>query len=197
MVFAISRSGAVTMDSMLIAPSREGASRGMPRYSLHDDISALDPDDSAYRAVTDFERVSPFTVLPNCSIEAALDDMIRLNVHALLVTSDGIDGGDHHFAGLITSHEIHHMRSRMLHLSTASHGYERVLRVMDVMTPLQELPLVKYASLQDVTARDLYEMFQGTGLTHLLVIDRHGDDAAIVRGLVSRAHLAKRLGLSF
>jgi CBS domain-containing protein len=184
------------MDSLLIAPTRECPSLGMPQYSFHEEVSALHPDDSAYRAVTDFESVSPFTVSADCSIEAALNDMTRLGVHALLVTSDEENSEDHHFAGLITSHEIHHMRSRLLHLSTDSTGYERVLCVRDAMTPLDDLPLVKYASLRDVTALELYEMFQGTGLTHLLVIDRHGGKAAIARGLVSRAHLAKRLGLS-
>jgi hypothetical protein len=61
------------------------------------------------------------------------------------------------------------------------------------MTPWNELPLVQYESLQSLTAYDLFEMFQGTGLTHLLVVETHGDESALARGLVSRATLAKRL----
>jgi hypothetical protein len=61
------------------------------------------------------------------------------------------------------------------------------------MTPRNELSLVNYESLQTLTALDLYEMFQGTGLTHLLVVEMHGDDSAIARGLLSRAALTKRL----
>jgi hypothetical protein len=36
-------------------------------------------------------------------------------------------------------------------------------------------------------------MFQGTGLTHLLVVEIHSDEVTLARGLVSRATLAKRL----
>ena len=39
-------------------------------------------------------------------------------------------------------------------------------------------------------------MFQGTGLTHLLVVEIQGDDSTLARGLVSRANLAKRLRCS-
>jgi len=61
------------------------------------------------------------------------------------------------------------------------------------MTPWNELSLVKYETLLTLTACDLYEMFQGTGLTHLLVVEIHGDESATAIGLVSRATLAKRL----
>jgi hypothetical protein len=67
------------------------------------------------------------------------------------------------------------------------------VRVADVMTPWNELSLVNYESQQTLTAADVYEMFQGTGLTHLLVIENHGDHSAAARGLLSRATLAKRL----
>jgi hypothetical protein len=43
------------------------------------------------------------------------------------------------------------------------------------------------------TAADLFERFQGTGLTHLLVIEMRIDDSAVARGLISRRALAKRL----
>jgi inactivated superfamily I helicase len=61
------------------------------------------------------------------------------------------------------------------------------------MTPWNELTVVNYESLQTLTAFDVYEMFQGTGLTHLLVIENHGAESAVARGLLSRATLAKRL----
>jgi CBS domain containing-hemolysin-like protein len=69
----------------------------------------------------------------------------------------------------------------------------RVIRVADVMTPWNELSLVSYDSLQTFTAADVYQMFQGTGLTHLLVIENNGDDSVVARGLLSRVTLAKRL----
>jgi hypothetical protein len=64
------------------------------------------------------------------------------------------------------------------------------------MTPRSELSLVNYDSLRTLTALDLYRMFQGTGLTHLLVVESQGVDSAPARGLLSRATLAKRLSRS-
>ena len=61
------------------------------------------------------------------------------------------------------------------------------------MTPWNELTVVNYESLQTLTAPVVYKMFQGTGLTHLLVIENHGDESAVATGLLSRETLAKRL----
>ena len=66
-----------------------------------------------------------------------------------------------------------------------------IIPVADVMTLWNELTVVNYESLQTLTALDVYEMFQGTGLTHLLVIENHGDESAVARGLLSRATLAE------
>ena len=54
--------------------------------------------------------------------------------------------------------------------------------------------LVKYQSLRSLSANDVYDMFQGTGLTHLLVVDTHWSEKVLVRGVLSRASVAKRLG---
>lgn len=64
------------------------------------------------------------------------------------------------------------------------------------MTPWDELSPVNYQALRTVTAGELYEMFQGTGLTHLVVVEMHQNNCAYVRGLLSRATLARRLGHS-
>ena len=61
------------------------------------------------------------------------------------------------------------------------------------MTPSDLLPLVKYDSLKALSARDLNEMFQGSGLTHLLVVESHADEVWVARGLLSRMTIAKRL----
>jgi hypothetical protein len=66
--------------------------------------------------------------------------------------------------------------------------------VGDVMTPRNGLSLVKYESLRTLTASEVYEMFQGTGLTHLLVVVAHGNDHVLVEGVLSRAAVAKQLG---
>lgn len=63
----------------------------------------------------------------------------------------------------------------------------------DVMTSSADWPAVSYESLQSLNVSDLYERFQGSGLTHLLVIETLGVGLAVARGLVSRAALTMRL----
>jgi hypothetical protein len=112
--------------------------------------------------------------------------MNRLGVHSLLVTQQELDGEDQQVIGLITHYDI---QCRCRRPETRS----RIIRVGEVMTAWDELALVKYESLRSLTACNLYETFQGTGLSHLLVVAFQDDDSVVARGLLSRATLAKRL----
>jgi CBS domain-containing protein len=152
----------------------------------------LQSTDSAFCALTDFRQEPPITVDAGSSINAALADMIRLGVHALLVTDEEFERGNLRVLGLITAYDIERQRP---HRSPGTIEFRepKSIKVAEVMTPWNELSLVNYESLQSLTAQNLYEMFQGTGLTHLLVVDMRDDDPAIVHGLLSRSTLAKRL----
>jgi CBS domain-containing protein len=184
----------MAVDSSPIAPLWARPASRLPPYLRHDDTGALDPDTSAYRALTDFQIEFPTTVSGDCSIDVALDEMIRLGVHALVVADEEPVTGDYQIIGLLTFCDIRRTHPGLLRGSKDTLAYEKA-RVSDVMTSWDELSLVKYESLRGLNALDLYEMFQGTGLTHLLVVDGNGTDEARVRGLISRARLAKRLHL--
>src|SRR5580698_6341300 len=145
------------MSNTLLAPHRTRSATGMPESIPPGDFSALTPDDSAYRALTDFNREYPITEPAGRSVDEALNDMNRLGVHALVVTKPQAEGADQQVVGLITSSDIQHLRS---------HPEKEKVRVEDVMTSWNDLPLVRYESLQEMTALELYRMFQGTGLTH-------------------------------
>jgi CBS domain-containing protein len=152
----------------------------------------LESRDSAFCALTDLRSEHVITVEAHCSIDAALEDMNRLGVHALLVTRQEVDSIEQQVVGLITYYDIE--RARPHRLPQAAVAIEpREIPVSDVMTPWNELPLVRYESLQSLTTSELYEIFQGTGLTHLLVIEIDDNGSALARGLLSRATLAKRL----
>jgi CBS domain-containing protein len=180
------------METALVVPSRVRWAAALVERSVANDDAFLEANDSAFCALTDFRREYPITVDTGTSIYDALADMNRLCVHALLVTQDGPEEVDPQVVGLITAYDIErerpHSSSRMASLLA-----RKRVTVGEIMTPRNELSLVNYESLQALTALDLYEMFQGTGLTHLLVVEMHGDDSAVARGLLSRATLAKRL----
>jgi CBS domain-containing protein len=119
--------------------------------------------------------------------------MQRLGVHALVVTNHAPGGVDPQVVGLITALDIERERS---HRPTPPRSSDppRPVRVDQVMTSWDDLSLVHYESLLTLTAKEIYEMFQGTGLTHLLVIETQADESAVACGILSRAALAERLG---
>lgn len=158
----------------------------LPRRSIADG-QFLDPGDPAMHAVTDFTREHPVTVDEDRQIDAALDDMIRLGVRALLVTRD------QRIVGLISSYDIQGERPlQFLQSSTYSHHQE--IRVGHIMTPWDRLRAVDWNALQSTCAGDLLQSMEEAELTHVLVIEaRKRNSAPVVRGLVSRARLARQL----
>ena len=180
------------MENALAVPSRIRPAASLNERPAVNDDTYLESDDPAFCALTDFQHEYPITVEADRGIEDALADMNRLGVHALLVTRQDLDSADLQVVGLITYYDIERRHPHRHPHATVFREHSGI-RVGDVMTSCDELALVKYESLQMLTAFELYEMFQGTGLTHLLVVENHGDDVTSARGLVSRATLAKRL----
>jgi CBS domain-containing protein len=177
---------------MLLTPARTRPAYQLRQYQPHDATSELYPDDPAYRAVIDFRFDAPITVPADYPVEAALADMHRLRVHALLVTREEPDSSEPHFVGLVTQHELVQPHALQAGVPSAPDGSGHTC-VADVMTPVEELSVARYASLRDLTVLDVHEMFQGTGLSHLVVVDADGSDFGVARGLISRARLARRL----
>jgi CBS domain-containing protein len=175
----------IFMDSQVLTAASAYARSLSREHDLH-------PDDAAIYAITDFRREYPITVESDCSIDEARAEMVRLGLHALLVTRQEAGGMEQQILGLVTAYDLEQFRRRQRRETTHSERHADV-RIDEVMTPWNELPLIKYESLQSLTAIELYDMFRGTGLTHVLVAETHDEDSASVRGLVSRASLAKRL----
>src|SRR5208283_2744598 len=180
------------MESMFVVLCGSRPTSGGVERSVANDAAFLQPDDCALFALTDFKRECPVTVEAGRSIDDALGDMNRLGVHALLVTRELCAGIEQQVVGLITCYHIERWHPQRYPREAASGARARI-RVADVMTPWSELSLVSYETLRSLTAYDLHRMFQGTGLTHLLVIEDRGAESAFARGLISRAALTIRL----
>ena len=180
------------METTLVVSSRTRSAASLVERTVANDGGYLEPNDSAFCALTDFRIEYPITVEPNSSIDDSLAHMNRLGVHALLVTRQEVGSIDEQVVGLITAYDIERWRPHRTPQAAVSKE-PRSARVGDVMTPWDELSLVHYDSLETLTALELFAMFQGTGLTHLLVVDMQDDESAVARGLISRGSLAKRL----
>lgn len=183
------------MESTLVALPRVRAATEFVERRAIDADTYLEPGDSAFYTLTDFRRVSPRTIEAHASLDAALAEINRLGVGALLVSKETSFEEDAQIIGLITEYDIQRERpqrydSKLVFIKPTRSS------VGEVMTPAEELSLVHFESLQTLAALDVYKMFQGTGLTHLLVVETRGDDLFVARGLLSRATLARRLRLA-
>ena len=181
------------MDNAILISSRVRPAGSLLTRTDPSDACPLHGADSAIYALTDFELDFPITVDMQVSIDDALGDMERLGIHALLVVSYGLSDQNTDVVGLVTAYAIERARHRWGARSLVSGSPGRV-SVGYVMTPWDDLSLVKYESLRSLTALEVYEMFQGTGLTHLLVVGTHSNGKSLVRGVLSRAAVAKRIG---
>jgi CBS domain-containing protein len=148
---------------------------------------------STIYALRDFQLEWPIAVDIGVSVDDAFKHMERLGIQALLVVSYGLGDETHDVLGLVTAYAIERARHKRPARPLVTDSPEGV-SVGDVMTPRNGLSLVKYESLRTLTASEVYEMFQGTGLTHLLVVVAHGNDHVLVEGVLSRAAVAKQLG---
>ncbi len=158
----------------------------LPRRQVADG-QLLGPEDPAIHVITDFTREHPATVDEDRQIDDALADMVRAGVRALLVMRD------HRIVGLVTSYDIQGERP-MQFLQSSNYSRHEDIRVIDVMTPWDQLVAVGWQALQAATAGELLRVFETTGRTHLLVIESAADHAGcVVRALVSRTRLERQL----
>jgi|SRR5580658_117148 CBS domain-containing protein len=145
----------------------------------------LKPNDSALRAMTDFTSKFAITVEPERQIDAALADMARLSVRAMLVVRR------ESVVGLITSYNIEGRRAERF--AEQYQVAREHIRVGDIMTEWEDLPTLDWHTLQTARISDLLEIFKGIGVMHLLVIQSDERGAEVLRGLISRSRIERQL----
>ncbi|HME40189.1 MAG TPA: CBS domain-containing protein [Steroidobacteraceae bacterium] len=146
----------------------------------------LKPSDPALHVMTDFTSKFAITVAADRKIDAALTDMVRLGVRALLVVqADGV-------VGLITSYDIEGPRT--LQFAQRPEVTRRAdISVADIMTAWEDLPTLDLSTVQTARIADLLEIFDGIGVMHLLVVESDAGGAEVVRGLISRTRIERQL----
>jgi hypothetical protein len=134
-------------------------------------------DSPAIEVMTDLTVVSAATILPQVSLAQAERQMIQQGVRMLFVASEMpcIDG-------IVTVSDMHGPDAlQLVQQRQIRHGD---LRVSDVMTPLQSLDAIEYASLQRATVGQVVATLRKFGRHHLLVIeDATPKSPARVRGM--------------
>jgi predicted transcriptional regulator len=130
--------------------------------------------DPAQRAMTDFLQEPPLTLPEHLTIDEAVDHMFRLGVRAFLVVRDC------RVVGLMTAFDAMRLARRNL-------------CVAEAMTPTDDMPAIGWETLGEARISDLLEIFDGTGVHHLVVLQSHSAALSSVRGLIYRERLDLRL----
>ena len=147
---------------------------------------SLTLDDQAVDALTDFTREHPLTIDEHRPIDVALEDMIRFGVRALMVMQE------HRVVGLITSYDIQGERPMQL-LQRSIYSKHDEIRVRDIMTVWEDLPILERRSVLHANIAELLDMFHGTRLMYLVVIEQDASGTLCVCGLISRTQLERQL----
>jgi predicted transcriptional regulator len=140
----------------------------------------LKPGDPAVRAMNDFLHDPPRTIAEDAGLEEVADQMFRLGVRAFLVVHD------QSVIGLITAEDISDARE-------AGRSAEREALAADVMTPSLEVPAIDWQTLQESRISDLVEIFEGSGVRYLVVLQTETASWSTVRGLIHRQRLERQL----
>lgn len=144
--------------------------------------------DPAVNAMNDFSQQYPVTVDEDRQIGAALNDMVRLGVRALLVVNEM------KVVGLITSYDIE--GERPIQYIQQFHDVRRnEVQVGQVMTRWHDLVTLRWPAVKTARVGDVLQALRDTNLMHLLVVDTESDGSTSVRGLFSRARIERQLGL--
>jgi hypothetical protein len=114
---------------------------------------------------------------------------MRAGVRALLVVRDEV------VTGLITSYDI--QGERPLQFLSAS-GYRRhdEIQVAHIMTRWEHVPALDWQTLGRARIADLVALFRSTPATHMVLVEHADQGSIFVRGLISRARLARQLAQS-
>ncbi len=149
--------------------------RPLPRY--------VSLDDPAERAVIDFLEDPPLTVTEDCLAQRALDEMYRLGVRTCLVANERA------VLGLLTAAHFDASEAQ----GAGDYRLRSCLRTVDIMTPVAEAPAIEWDTIQNSLVRDLIEVFEGAGVSYLVVLQRESALLTAVRGIVARDRLARCL----
>ena len=162
-----------------------------PRTSFHRPGQALPPkvtlEDAAVAAMTDFQKVTAFTIDPDVSVDTAARVMRRRNVHLLLVVNV-----ENHILGIITSNDL--LGKKTLECISARGVSREEVSVRDIMTPENQLEVISMDDVLSAHVGHVVATLRAKGWRHAAVVDEDASGHQILRGLFSASQLACQLG---
>ncbi len=162
-----------------------------PRTRFQSPGHALPPrvtmEDPAVAVMTDFQKVTAFTIDPDVSVDTAARVMRRRNVHLLLVVNV-----ENHVLGIITSNDL--VGEKTLQCISARGIAREDALVRDIMTPEARLEVISIEDVLHAHVGHVVATLKATGRRHAAVVDEDASGHQILRGLFAASQLARQLG---
>lgn len=162
-----------------------------PRTRFHTPRQTLPPqvtlDDPAVAVMTDFQKVTAFTIDPDVSVDTAARVMRRRNVHLLLVVDV-----ENHVLGIITSNDL--LGEKTLQCISARGIAREDALVRDIMTPESRLEVITMDDVLHAHVGNVVATLKATGRRHAAVVDADASGQQVLRGLFAASQLAQQLG---
>ncbi len=155
-----------------------------PRQNLPPQVTL---DDPAVTVMTDFQKVTAFTIDPDVSVDTAARVMRRRSVNLLLVVDVG-----NHVLGIVTSNDLLGEKTLQC-ISTRGIAREDAL-VRDIMTPESRLEVITMDDVLHAHVGHVVATLKATGRRHAVVVDEDASGHQVLRGLFAASQLAQQLG---
>ncbi len=157
-----------------------------PLQVLPERVTASSP---ATDVMTDFTKVAAITMGPCATINAAEQRMIASNVRLLLVTEQS-----NKILGIITANDIQGDRP-IKYLQKIGGGKREEIYLQDIMTPADQLDVLRMSDVQKVMVGDIVETMKCVGRQHALVVDEDANGQQTLRGIFSTKQISRQLGI--
>lgn len=144
-------------------------------------------DDPAESVMTDFRKVTAFTIDPDVSVDTAARVMRRRRVHLLLVVDV-----DNEVLGIITSNDL--IGEKTLQCISARGIARADALVRDIMTPESRIEVISMDDVAHAHVGHVVATLKATGRRHAAVVDEDAGGRQVLRGLFAASQLEHQLG---
>ncbi len=144
-------------------------------------------DDPAESVMTDFRKVTAFTIDPDVSVDTAARVMRRRKVHLLLVVDV-----DNEVLGIITSNDL--IGEKTLQCISARGIAREDALVRDIMTAQDRLEVISMDDVAHAHVGHVVATLKATGRRHAAVVDEDAAGRQVLRGLFAASQLERQLG---
>ncbi len=145
------------------------------------------PEDPAVSAMTDFQKVTAFTIDPDVGFDTCMRVMRRRGVRLLLVVNV-----ENHVLGIITTNDLLGEKA-LQNISARGISREEAL-VRDIMTPQERLDVINMDDVLHAHVGNVVATLKAKGRRHAAVVDADASGRQVLRGLFSASQIALQLG---